>query len=130
MQHATVVQDDKGLIEPVVETLGLSQELLPPPADGLHDLLAQRLNGYRIHQRCRTRPGQDDPMRPHHPLDDHRIAVIRLHEGSASVVEIPQLLAALLEGLATLPQVTSSPRRITMSRSSGVTGCTERRLPR
>jgi hypothetical protein len=39
-------------------------------------------------------------------------------------------LAANLAALATLPQVTSSPRRITMSHSSGVTGCTERRLPR
>jgi hypothetical protein len=35
-----------------------------------------------------------------------------------------------LRALATLLQVTNSPRRITMSHSSGVTGCTERRLPR
>jgi hypothetical protein len=37
---------------------------------------------------------------------------------------------ANLAALATLAQVTSSPRRITTSHSSGVTGCTERRLPR
>jgi hypothetical protein len=39
-------------------------------------------------------------------------------------------LTANLAALAALPQVSSSPRRITMSHSSGVTGCTERRLPR
>ena len=74
---------------------GIGQDLATPAADGLHDLLAQRLNGYRFHQRCRVRPGQSNPMLTDHPPNDNRIAVIRPHKRSTSVVEIPELLAAL-----------------------------------
>src|SRR6266446_9480882 len=55
---------------------------------------------------------------------------VRDREDMAAGPTPKRSLEAALGVLATLPQVTSSPRRITMSHSSGVTGCTERRLPR
>ncbi len=39
VQHAAVAQDDECLIEPVVVTLGSSQDLATPVAHGRHDLL-------------------------------------------------------------------------------------------
>ena len=66
VQHATVVQDNKCLIEPVIERVRSSQYFSAPLANGLSDLLPQYLNGYWIHQHYWTLSGQGNSLLPHH----------------------------------------------------------------
>src|SRR5207237_2492230 len=52
---------------------------------------------YRIEQRRRTRSGKRDAMLADDPPHDEHIAMIRSHQGLASVIEIPKWRCPLVE---------------------------------
>ena len=100
MQHATVVQNDVPLIEPIRVPVWVVQDLLTPGTDRRPDLLTERVSRDRIEQSCRIRPSKDDTVFAQDPPHHERIAVIGSDQGLTAVVEKPGGLFAL----AAVPQ--------------------------
>jgi len=90
VQHAAITEHDEALIESVVEALRLRQDILPPVAHRLADLLAQYVHRNHVNEFRRRRAGQHDPLLAHDPPDDGGVAVLRQDQCSRPVVELPQ----------------------------------------
>ena len=104
MQHATVAQDDEALIEAITVTFRLVKNLLTPVANRVANLPTERVGRNRIDERCGTWSGQRDSALADNAPDDERVAVIGPRQRLASVIEIPERLAAL-------PTITESRHR-------------------
>src|SRR5438309_1100972 len=104
VQHATVAQDDEALIEAITVTFRLVKNLLTPVANRVANLPTERVDRNRIDERCGTWSGQRDSALADNAPDDERVAVIGPRQRLASVIEIPERLAAL-------PTITESRHR-------------------
>jgi hypothetical protein len=77
MQHAAVAQDNEGLVEVVVELVGVGKDFAPPIDDNIQDFLTKCICGNGVNKRFWWRACQGDAVFTNRPADDECIAVFR-----------------------------------------------------